>query len=329
MQREAAKNGTAKTWKDFLPAARRRLEEAKDQYGDFGARLEDDPTKGSGDDDRSRESDSVDLQNPQVQAAIRAAVQRERQAAQEREAGLKENRDDLLKEKKKWSELGDPDQIAKRLERLEKLENDRAANDVGVDSEKFQAKVDEVAQKKYEARAKELRDVMESKDEEIAKLKAAREDAEKAAHRRFVEANLVRAAMPEDTKIVHDGAWKFLLDTLEDVVVEHEVDGLGKVPRLKINGALHPGNGKDGLMDLRELYDLARQGKGPVEGLDFVFVSNGKGSGTHSTDNSKPTSGGNWWKMSDSEQTAYVNEHGAAAAQELMDESPRPEAAEK
>jgi hypothetical protein len=316
---------TQKHWFDYLEAAQERVAKSVETYGDSRYRAED--TSGAqganGEDEGGDDGAGVDLANPAVQQAIQAAVARERQAAMQREQGLRENRDQILGEKKLYAELGKPDEIRERLERLQKLETDVQAAGVNADPDEFRRAVEEAAQRKYVERERSLSDVMTSKDAKIEELTKATEALAAEKHRSFVAEQLLRAAMPEDYRVVQDGAWDYLIDTLAPHVVAHEVPGLGAVARLqKGEGTLVPGSGPDNLMDLRELLPLARQGKGPIPNLGFCFVSAGRGSGTTSPSGGK-TSAGNWWKMSNEQRIEYTKENGLDAAKALMEKSPQ------
>lgn len=315
-------------WRAFLPEALRRVDAAKSRYGEH-TRCET-PSGGEGGDggEGGEGGDGgagdIDLQHPSVQSAIQAAISRERQAAQQREAGLKKNRDELLGEKKRWAQLGSPEEIQAKLEEAERLRTEAAAAGAGSDPEKFRAAVERAAQEKLQLEQKRLSGVLEAEKTKVAENEKTIAELQRQAHRHFVAAELFRAAMPDDMKIVHDGAWDYLIGILEPMVVPHEIDGLGKVARLQQNETLVPGGGPDGLMDLRELLSLSRQGKGPVPNIGFALVSAGKGSGTAtpkgSSGNPPP---GNWWKMTEDQRSKYIAEHGAAKAQELIDSSPR------
>jgi hypothetical protein len=94
--------------------------------------------------------------------------------------------------------------------------------------------------------------------------------------------------------------------------------------RFKVNGTILTGSGPEGYMTDREFLDLARQGKIPgMPQLQFLFVSNGQGSGTTPPATPAGGAGGNWWKMTEDDRTKYVKNHGKDAARALMDSSPR------
>lgn len=313
------------TWKDYLGKGQEALAAAKVTYGDNPFYCDATLTSGSEEStDQGSAEGTIDLQNEEVQKAIQLARAQERQQAAQREKGLRDNRDAILAEKKAIEQrlegLGEPDSIREKLAKLERYETEKSANKAGTDPDKFQAEVERVAQAKFEQARKEQSAVLQAKDEEIAKLKAASEALDVKSHRLFVAQEVLRAAMPEGHRIVQDGAWDYLIDQLAPLVVQNEVPGLGPVARLSVDGVLVPGTGPDGYMTVGEAMTHARQGKGPVPNVGFCFVSNGKGTGTQTPGASKPGAG-NWSNMNSEQRANYVRENGAKAAQELIDAS--------
>jgi hypothetical protein len=313
-------------WRAFLPEAHRRLEASKALHGGEGTRCEaeGEGEGGEGGDDGAGGAGAVDLENPAIKAAIGKAVERERQAATTREAGLRQNRDTILEEKKRWAKLGTPEEIEAKLADAERIRTEAVAAGVGADPKKFSDAVEKAAQEKFTQEQKRLSGVLEAEKAKVAEHEKTIADLSAQRHRTFVAAELFRAALPDDAKIVHDGAWDYLINTVAPLVVEHEIEGLGTVARLQVNETLVPGSGPDHLMDLRELLSLARQGKGPVPSIGFALVSAGKGSGTTTPKGSQGNPPpGSWWKMTDDQRAAYTTEHGSAKAQALIESSPR------
>lgn len=318
-------------WEDYLPAARSFVDAARERYGVPGLDIRCEDADPGGEGDEGGKKPTIDLNHPHVQAAISAAERRAREAAR---AELEPHKQQLLDELKPFKALGKPDELKNRLERLEKLETDRKAADAGGDPDKFRAAVEAAAQEKAQEYIGQYKDRDKANETKITELEAQVTEAQKAAHRRFVESSIVRAAMPEDTKIVQDGAWDYLVSQLEPLVVPHEIEGLGVVPRLKRNETLIPttnGKSPDGLMDLRELFTLARTGKGPVPNIGFCFISNGAGSGT-TTPGDKASGPGNFWKLSQEQRMKTLREHFDGDADKYkawMEDSPKPEAESK
>lgn len=325
-------------WQDYMPAARLAVEASRERYGIPGVDLRCESEAGSGGADAGEGGGNeggqggaggVDLSSPQVQAAISAAERRAREAAR---AELEPHKQQLLDELKPYKGLGRPDEVKARLAELEKLKTARQAADAGTDPEKFKSAVDAAAQEKANEYIAQYRDRDKANETKISELEAKVAETEKLAHRRFVESAIVRAAMPEDTKIVQDGAWDFLVSQLEPMVVPHELEGLGVVPRLKRNDALVPttnGKSPDGLMDLRELFSLSRHGKGPVPNIGFCFVSNGAGSGTQTPPGS-PSGPGNFHKLTQEQRMTVLREHFKGDKDKYlawMEDSPKPDAA--
>lgn len=332
-----APEGQAKRWQDYLPIAADLVETYREQlFGSSGIdiRCEGDAgAGGAGEGEGDAGGDAggaggVDLSSPQVQAAIAAAEKRAREAAR---AELEPHKQQLLDELKPYKGLGKPDEIKQKLAKFEDLETERRASEAGGDPDKWRAAVDAAAKEKADEQIRQYRELDEAKDAKIKELEAGLEESKKASHRRFVENAILKAAMPEDTKIVHDGAWEYIVSTLEPMVVPHEVEGLGTVARLQRNGALIENiNGKspDKLMDLRELFALSRQGKGPVPDLGFCFVSNGAGSGTASPSGGGSGGPGNFHKLTQEQRMKALHEHFGGDTEKYkawMEESPKPD----
>lgn len=268
---------------------------------------------------------AIDLTHPSVVQAIAAARQAAVTEFDTEKAKILANRDEILTEKKAWDVFGmKPADVAARLKKAEEMETAAMAAGLGADPKAFSEAVEKAAQAKYETRAAELSQLQQNDKTRIGELEKQVETLTKDNHRSFVAKELALASMPEDMKIVHDGAYDYLIDQLASTVVPHKVDGMpAAVARLKVNGALVPGKAPDGLMSLNELLAVTRTGKGPMPHLGFCLVSAGQGSDTKSVKGGEGAAGGNWWKMNDQQRDDFVNTNGSAAARELMDNSPR------
>lgn len=275
--------------------------------------------------------DAIDLSNPQIVAAINRARIEERQKAAADAEGLAKNKEEILKEKKKWSALGEsPEAVQERLDRLEKLELEARGRKTGKDPEAFAEAVEAAAQEKHRQFERAQSAIREKQEGRVKELEDQVKELESRAHLSFVASEIYRASVPEDTRLFHEGARDHLIRTLAPYVEQHTLDGLPEpVGRLKVNGALVPGSAKDGYMDLRECLGLMRQpgGKSPLPvDLSYCFISRGVGSGTQTPRNGAPPGGANtnWYKMTEEQRTAYADKYGHRAAMELLTNSEPP-----
>jgi hypothetical protein len=249
---------------------------------------------------------SVDLTDPAVQAAIQGAVSkatsdlsRQFEAKLDDEVkGLKGKNEQLLEKLKKANEA------------REALSAKAEAAEHGVDHEKVEELAERRAQAKAEMIRRELADEIKQASEAAKKNEERATAAERKAHRARVEALMSR------TPGIVPGAFNILADSVEKLVTFQSIEGV-EVPILQRNGETIPGT-------VEELLNLAREGRGPVTDRTFCFQSSGQGSGTTST-NGKGSTSSNWWKMTEAEQTEYVEKHGATGARELIDSSPKPQ----
>src|SRR5579864_6840725 len=113
---------------------------------------------------------AVDLANPAIQAAIEQAkaegAAAARAQAETEMAGLKKNRDELIRDMQKLRILGKPEEIAEKVARLETLDAQIAAGKAGVLPEQYKADVEKAAQAKYETRRQELEEVRKKEEQE-------------------------------------------------------------------------------------------------------------------------------------------------------------------
>lgn len=251
----------------------------------------------------------VNLSDPAVQAAIQAARQDEKaQAARQYQAQIEEEVKGL---KGKNKELLDKLDGAKKQN--EALSTKIEAAEHGVDPDKLENLAQRKAAEKAELIRREMADEIKQAKDRAEKETELRTVAERKAHRARVEALMGRY------KGILPSAFGILADSVEKLVAFQLIDGV-EVPILQRNGETISGTVDD-------LLNLAREGKPPIPDRTFCFESVGQGSGTTSA-NGKPGSS-NWWKMTQTEQTEYVEKHGSDAAMVLIDKSgpkPRPSA---
>lgn len=262
---------------------------------------------------------AIDLKSPEIQAAIQRAADSAAAAAvtakaQEWEAEkerILKHKDEILTEKKKADE------------RLAAIETELQVKGLGADPKKVEELIEQKAGVKYEARRKELDDLVLAKDNKIAELEGQTKAVAGQNHELFVLNQLYQASIPEETRFIHDAAMPFLTATLKELMVMHEVPGLGKVGRFKKGGTFLTGSGPDGLMDTREFLDMARQGKLKDMGLpdlSFCFISAGRGSNTTENTGAGDTPiDVDWSVLSPAEKVKYESKYGLEAAQRQID----------
>lgn len=279
-------------------------------------------------------AEGVDLTNPAVQAAIQAAIRQTEARRDEAEKGLAAKNKQLLGELVDYKKLGKPDELAAKLHGAEIA---TAAEKSGIPADKLAAEAERIAQAKHEATVKEWSAVNLAKDQEIERLTKEAEQLKKAEHRSFLRALLYESAIPPDLSVISPGTEDYILDTLEPVVVRQKVDDLPyEIARFKVNGALLPttrakSTNPDGLMDLREVFDLVRAQKPPhphLAKLGHFLVSSARGTGGVASPGSVTGSGfagRNWWKMSQAERAEFTTANGSKEAIKLIDASgPKP-----
>lgn len=279
----------------------------------------------------ANDAPAVDLASPAIQAAIAAERQKALAAAQtefqkEREA-LLGSKTQILDEKKKLEEaLGGakPEEISASMKRLAEIEAKEKAGEHGKSGEEWTKAVEQEAQKKNQIWQQEQAALIDKTKGRVTELETENKRLADAEHRAWAAYTLAKAAMPPDYHYVHEDTMDLLLDQVAPVMERHQEEGFPAVARFKIGGTLLTGSGPDGYMSEREFLDMARQGKIPgMSRLQRFFVSAGQGSGATTPTATAGGGGGNWWKMSEDDQTKYVNTHGAQAAKALMDSSPR------
>lgn len=319
-----------RSWLDFLPQAEALLGDAKLKYGDFGARCEtqDDPDNPGGD---PAKGDKIDAADPKVAALIAKAVQdalaQERKAAAKKEEGLRTNRDDLKAEKGKYTALGTVEDVEKWKKAYEDAEREAAAGRAGKSPEDFQRELDAQVAEKMKLYDKQQSQILEQLRTENKDLTDQNTALTAKAHRAFVAEQVVRANLPKDFKLVQDGAWDHLIDSLVPYVREEQPEGAPyAVPRMHVNGVDIPGKAAGNGMDLREFMPHARRGGDliPNFNVSYAFASNAAGTDTRTPDGkAKPT--GNWWTMTEEQRDQAQKDLGKDGVRDLIDASPLPE----
>lgn len=252
-----------------------------------------------------------DLSHPRVAElvaqAVEDAVAKTEQAKDEEWKGHKANHEKLLGQHREVKE------------RLEAIEIRQKAEKAGVDEKEFKAQIEAAAQVKYDARKSELDELLKAAEKRATKAEARVAELEVREMDAWLDAELVRASIPEDVpQSVQPGAWNDLKRRVKPYVERYQPNpDMPAVARIKKDGSIVPGDNPNSHMTLRELISKARMGKGPVNDISFYFVSGSRGSGTKSTVGAPPRAA-KWSQMDAKEKAAFTQEHGLEAVREAI-----------
>jgi len=252
-------------------------------------------------------STAPDLNAPAVLAAIEAAAIK-REAALEKRLrkqfdedvrGLKETNAAFKTEKQKLQEERDAALVK------------ATASAAGVDPDKLTEMARKEGERLAEIERRKFADELKATAEARTKAEERATELEAKARRLSIS-----SLVPRDVLIDSPDVWDIVLRRLDPIVSFQEKDGI-EIPILMRDGEVIPGT-------VGDLFSQAREGRGPLSTLSAFFKSNGKGSGTTSTNGS---GGGtkNIHKMTREERAAFTKEHGLARFTELLNSTPNPE----
>lgn len=260
-------------------------------------------------------SAAPDLKDPVIQAAIRAAVEKKKTELESEfgaklsneTRGLRSNFEDVKREKLKLQE------------ELEATRTKAEAAAAGVDAEVLERLSTEKAKKLLAVLRQEL-----DADIKADKQRAEKAEAEAKAMREENLNLMLSDLIPYDSLVptvkkspaVHSA----LLADLRSKVSFQDVNGIKVAVFNGEDGDPFPGNND-------AAWAAARDGKGPLGVWQPLFASNGKGSGTTST-NGAGAGAKNLHKMTAVERAAFTREHGLEAFKEALASTPFPEPAQ-